>query len=182
MRHRAAFFYRDDGLVASMDPVWLQGAFNALTRLFDIVEIQTKIWKTVGVICSPCREVENQSETLYKRRMTGEGLTYRERQRVRLQCLDFGEDMAESLLGVYRHTHSGVDSEGRRQWETPQPDIEPQTYWMSFPTAEGPWECPVEGCGVRAKTRTSMKVHFLHRHVLEYKEQLKLTTLTTDST
>ena len=29
-RHQAALFYADDGMVASLDPIWMQGAFNAL--------------------------------------------------------------------------------------------------------------------------------------------------------
>ena len=38
--NRAKFLYADDGLVASMDPVWLQGAFETLTVLFDRVELK----------------------------------------------------------------------------------------------------------------------------------------------
>ena len=36
-RHQAELFYADDGMVASLDPVWLQGLFNALVGLFDRV-------------------------------------------------------------------------------------------------------------------------------------------------
>ena len=36
-RHQAALFYADDGMVASSDPAWIQGAFNALVDLFDRV-------------------------------------------------------------------------------------------------------------------------------------------------
>ena len=33
--HCAAFLYTDDGLVVFTDPVYLQGAFDTMTRLFD---------------------------------------------------------------------------------------------------------------------------------------------------
>ena len=38
---------------------------------------------------------------------------------------------------------------------------------MNFPSKGGFWRCPVEGCLGRAATRTVMRVHFLHRHVLD---------------
>ena len=37
--HRTNFYYKDDGLVTSTDPVWLQGAFENLTGLFNRVEL-----------------------------------------------------------------------------------------------------------------------------------------------
>ena len=36
-RHQDALFYADDGMVASSDPLWIQGAFNTLVGLFDRV-------------------------------------------------------------------------------------------------------------------------------------------------
>ena len=38
--HHAAFFYADDGLVASTYPICMHGVFNTLTRLFDRVGIR----------------------------------------------------------------------------------------------------------------------------------------------
>ena len=34
VRHQAALFYAEDGMVVSSDPAWLQGAFTALVGLF----------------------------------------------------------------------------------------------------------------------------------------------------
>ena len=53
-RHQAALFYADDGMVASLDPVWLQGAYNTLVGLFDRVGLQTNVGKTVDMVCHPC--------------------------------------------------------------------------------------------------------------------------------
>ena len=70
--HRATFIYRDDGLVAPMDPFWLQGSFDTLTRIFDRVGIRKNVRKTVGMLCRPCCTVGTQSETAYERQMTEE--------------------------------------------------------------------------------------------------------------
>ena len=43
-------FYADDGMVALLEPVWLQGAFNALVGLFDRVGLQTNSGKTVDMV------------------------------------------------------------------------------------------------------------------------------------
>ena len=58
--HSDAFFYADNRLVASTDPVWLQGVFDTLIRLFDRVGIWKNLWKTVGMLCLPYRAVGDQ--------------------------------------------------------------------------------------------------------------------------
>ena len=55
--HRTEFYCTDDGLVISTDPVWLQGPFDNLTRLFDRVRIWKNVTKTVVMLCRPCRAV-----------------------------------------------------------------------------------------------------------------------------
>ena len=42
-----------------------------------------------------------------------------------------------------------------------------QVYRMSFLTKGEPWRCPVEGFPGKLATRTEMRVHFVHRHVLD---------------
>ena len=78
-RHQAALFYADDGMVASYDPRWLHGEFNTMVGLFDRVGLRKNFGKTVGMVCHPCQAVGNLSEAAYRRRVTGEGPTYRER-------------------------------------------------------------------------------------------------------
>ena len=93
-RHQNAFFYMDYGMVASSDPRWIQGAFSTLVGLFDWVGLRTNAGKTVGMVCCPCQAVGTQSEAAYGRRMTGEGPSYWERQKGRVQCRECGEEMA----------------------------------------------------------------------------------------
>ena len=49
-QHCGVFFYADDGLVASADPEWMQVAFDAPTRLFDTVGLQTNIGNTDMIV------------------------------------------------------------------------------------------------------------------------------------
>ena len=73
-RHQAALFYVDNGMVASTDSRWLQGAFNTLVGLFDRVGLKKNIGKKVGMVCHTCQAAGNLSEPTYKRRVTGERL------------------------------------------------------------------------------------------------------------
>ena len=76
-RHQASLFYDDDGMVASSDPAWFQGTFNALVGLIDRVGLQTNIGKTTGMVCQPCQAAVNIAEAAYGRRITGEENSYR---------------------------------------------------------------------------------------------------------
>ena len=87
-RHQAALFYADDSMVAPFDPRWIQWAFNALVGLFECVGLHTNVGKTVSMKYRPCPEAGNQSEEAYGHNMTGEGPTYRERQKERVECGD----------------------------------------------------------------------------------------------
>ena len=56
--------------------------------------------------------------------------------------------------------------ETRWIWRTPDAGAGPRTFRMNFPEKGGSRSFPVEGCTGRAATRMAMRVHFLHRHVL----------------
>ena len=100
MLHRTAFFYAYYGLVALMHLLWLQGVFDTLTGLFDRVGIWKNARKKVGMLCHPCRVVGTYLDAAYKRRMAGEGLTYRSHQRIWVQCPDCGADLEAGCLVV----------------------------------------------------------------------------------
>ena len=85
-------------MVALSDLRWLQGAFITLVGLFDRVGLWNNVRKTVGMVCLPCQAAGNQLEVAYGRRMTGEGSSYRERQKGRVQCKECGEEMALGLM------------------------------------------------------------------------------------
>ena len=89
-RHQNSLFYVDGGILALSDPVWLQWAFIALVGMFDWVLLRKSIMKTVIMVFCPYHSASTQLEAVYKQRMTGAGLSYRERQRVRVQCSECG--------------------------------------------------------------------------------------------
>ena len=89
--HQTSLFYADNGMVASSDPHWLPWSFNALVGLFKRVGLQTNLGKTVSMVFRLCQAASNQSEAAYRRKMTGEGPTYRERQKERVKCGECGK-------------------------------------------------------------------------------------------
>ena len=103
-RHRAALFYADDGMLASSNPQWPQWAFTQLVGLIDRVGHNTNTDKTVSMTYRLCNTTRNWSEEAYGRLMTGEGPTFRERNRERVTCGDCGNEVATGLLDSHRMT------------------------------------------------------------------------------
>ena len=164
-RHQNSLFYTDDSMVASSDSRWLQGAFSTLVGLFDRVGLLTNSGNTVGMVCLPCQAARTQSEVAYEQRMTGEGPSYRERQKRQVQCKECVKEMALGLMAGRIRMKHGQAAEERWIWSSLSPGEEPQTYWMSLLTVGVSRSCPVEGCPGRTATMTAMRVHFLHRYV-----------------
>ena len=131
--------------------------------MFDWVDPRTNVGKTVWMVCHLCQAAGIQSEAAYECRTTDTGLSYRERQKVRAQCLEYGEDMVLGSLAAHLQTQNGKATRGGHNWGTTPPGGEPYTYLMSFPTTGGLRTCPVEGFMVWAETRTAMQVYFLTR-------------------
>ena len=69
--HQAELFYANNGMVASWDPAWIQGAFNALVGLFDRVGLQKNFGKTFSMVCHPCQAVGNITQAVHGRRSPG---------------------------------------------------------------------------------------------------------------
>ena len=125
-QHQAVLFYSDNGMVASSDPLWLQGAFNTLVGLFDRVGLRENVRKTVGMVCHPWQAAGNLSMEAYGRRFTGVGHTYRERLKGPVACGECGELLvAGSLLShlMTQHRRAVVI---RRQWSTPAAGPDPR--------------------------------------------------------
>ena len=131
------------------------------------MDLQTNVGKTVSMVCHPCQAVENITTAAYGRRITGEGRSYRERQRDRVACEDCGEQLVVASLSSHLMTRHGRAAGQRRQWTTPAKGRVPQEYWISFPAKVGPRTCPVEGCPGKMAMTTAMRVHFVHWYVLK---------------
>ena len=64
----------------------------------DTVVLQTNVRNTVGMVCRSFQTAGTQLEVEYGRRMAGEGPSYQDWQKVRMQCNEYGEDMALVLM------------------------------------------------------------------------------------
>ena len=138
-------FYADDGMVVSLDPTWLQGAFSALIAIFDRVGLQTNVNKIVSMACHPCQAgTGNRTTAGYSQRLTGVGKTFKERQRERVACRECGTEIAAGSMSSHTMTRHGKDSTRRHLW-APQTNGETRLYKMSFPAKDGRRWCPVEG-------------------------------------
>ena len=84
----------DDGLIVSTYLECLQGAFGALTELFDRVGLRKNIGKMVGKIYQLCCSVGEHLYATHKFRMTGKGLTYQSRQKQQVRCPECVMDLA----------------------------------------------------------------------------------------
>ena len=160
-----AVFYADDGMVGALDPEWLQGAFSALVAIFDRVGLQTNVDKTISMACHPCRAGSgNRTTEGYRRRITGDGSSFRERQRERVACGECGAELAAGSLSSHMMARHGKAAPRQHLW-APQTTGGPRVYKINFPTKGGRRQCPVEGCPGVSETRAAMRVHFVHRHV-----------------
>ena len=88
-------------MVVLSDPIWIQGAFNALVAIFDRVGLLTNVGKTVSMVCHPCRAgAGNRTEEEYGRKLTGGGEVLR------------GETMGEGgMRGVWGGSRGRVHVE-----------------------------------------------------------------------
>ena len=154
-------------MVASSDPIWIQGAFNVLVGLFDRVGLQKNVGKTVSMVCHPCQATSGKiTKAAYGNRLTGEGKSYKEQQRDRMECAECGEQLEVGSMLSHLMTRHGKTAGQRCQWTT-HTKAGAQVYRMSFLTNGGPRKCPVEGCPGKMVTSTAMRLHFVHRHVLD---------------
>ena len=85
-RHKHFLFYADDGIITLTYPGWLHVAFSTLVGMFERVVLKRSVGKTVVMVYCPCQLAGTHSEATYKKRMMGAGPSYRERQRVQVQC------------------------------------------------------------------------------------------------
>ena len=59
---KAEFFYSNNGMVASIDPGWIQSVFKMLTGLFYWVGLRTNVINIVGMVYRPFRAAGVRSD------------------------------------------------------------------------------------------------------------------------
>ena len=156
---KEAFLYDDNGILASTNPGWIQSAFDTLMGICDRLGLRTNVCKTVGMVCSPFWAAGVRADEAYNRRMTGEGKSLRQWERV--LCLECGKEMTKgSLVTHHQNQYSvakgGLGSEGGDADVSDRGNY-PRTYRMAFPTQAGSRTFQIKGCSVQASTRTPDK-------------------------
>ena len=94
-------------MLASSDPQWLQWAFTQLVGMFDRLGLNTNTEKMVIMTCRPSTQQGIRSEEAYGRLMTGEGPTFRERNRERVTYGDCGKEVAAESLESHQMKQHG---------------------------------------------------------------------------
>ena len=83
---RNLVFYADDGQIAGRDHIWVQDALTVTLAMFRRVVLENNLKKMKAIICTPGYIWGKWSEATYKRRDTGEGVTFRDRNRLGVSC------------------------------------------------------------------------------------------------
>ena len=76
----------------------------------------------------------------------GEGPFYRERQKGRVQCREYGEEMTDGLMAGHMKTQHGQVAEEIWSWATSDTGEELRTYHIALSDKGGLRSCLVEGC------------------------------------
>jgi RNA polymerase-binding transcription factor DksA len=140
--------------------------------------------KTKAMMVSGGKWLARQSTPAYKRRMTGEGLTYRAKKRRRVQCPLCAEAMTDSYLPDHlryihylrrddnnalnnddddAHNDGEEEKEAESAAEEEEEDDPEITYRMSMISRQDKGACPK--CSIEITSRRGMRRHFMHRHL-----------------
>ena len=109
----AAYFYADNGLIASTQTERLQREFAILTCLFDRVGLSKNTWKAASMACQTCHSPDKMSVEAYERRTTGTGPTVLEIHRRRVHFPEFRDEVAAGLRLMHHHIQHRLGQGGQ---------------------------------------------------------------------
>ena len=106
--------------------------------------LQTNSGKTVVMVYHPFQALGNPTTAAYRRRITGEGQSYREKLRAQVACKERGNMLEVGSLSSNLMTQHGRASGRRREWTNLAAVRVPQVYRVSFPengdSGNAPWK------------------------------------------
>ena len=91
---RNLIFYADGERISGRDHIWVQDALAVPVVMFQRVGLETNLKNTKALVYTPGYIWGKWSEESYKRRSTGEGETFRERNQERVSCTLCGVKVA----------------------------------------------------------------------------------------
>eukprot|EP00956_Cyclotella_meneghiniana_P003690 scaffold4479_cov46-Cyclotella_meneghiniana.AAC.3 len=160
-----ALFYIDDGVIASIDPEYLQEAIDILVDLFEHVGLNTNTKKTEAITCIPGRIRTRQTDESYTRSQLGFA-TAKEWDSRRTACDICGKELSaksmpnhlETVHDVYRSRVINRDLVVRTEARNFNAHI----------SADGKYYCPVPGCIGEGVTKWNLRRHFRDHHPRDY--------------
>jgi len=164
-------FYADNGIIAAPNHQWLQDVLNVLVTLFRKVGLETNVDKTKIMICHPSFIRTHLSDEACKKRLTGEGLSYKDRKQQRVQhqwCL---KPFVASYIDSHRATahHDFECALPALPEALPEDTHVPQFYHISWPRVILHQRRPALDCpftSLNAGT-LAMHRHFQYKHPLD---------------
>ena len=100
-----ALFYADDGMITGIDQARVRASLDIITSSFATVGLKMNACKTEFMVMTGGRHQLRMRTAAYTRRMTGEGTTYDEQRKEKVQCLKCGALVGRPSLK--RHQESG---------------------------------------------------------------------------
>ena len=101
--------YEYNGRIAVRKPILAQKVLKELLRMFDRVGLQINLGKTKAIICTPGFTLSQKDEVAYKHMDTGEGSTFRYRNKTRASCEYCRATMVVLLLRkITERTHGNI--------------------------------------------------------------------------
>jgi len=160
-----AKFYADDGALRDNNPIHLQTALATMEDLFMRVGLYINGRKTKALTITPTISTSSISTTAYKRRMEGEGDSYRDRKKYRISCPICDTEMqARSLHTHYRAKHPTIPIP-RPNDPPAEGDHCPTTYLIMEPNKHATIQCPVNNCTALVRGGWyAIRRHFYFRH------------------
>ena len=144
----ASFFYADDDLLSSTDPVWLQDALDTMCDLCQQIGMKTNVTKTKYMLCLPKAEYTNISAKAYRHRITGEGFSHKERLKQQTRCPNCDKNLSVGSLPHHMRTQHGKEAPKPEPIDAGLilPTANPQTYKLIWPKLQKVCDCPVANC------------------------------------
>ena len=98
---RKLFFYADGGRIVGREHGWVHDALAVTVAMLCRIGLEANLEKTKAMVCTPKFIWEKWGETAYKQRATGEGETFRERKKTRMNFTKYGVTVVASYLKTH---------------------------------------------------------------------------------
>jgi hypothetical protein len=162
---RLTLLYADDSLLGARNSTWLESAAQSLVDILGRLGLEANTTKTKAMTCLPGSIRTSLTDAAYNRRVTGEGMTHRQRQQMKTNCPQCGKELSQSSLLTHLRQQHGMEPDP--SWNINNvvaAQLPPQLYTVSFPAHSPSVECPVGSCHATLTTRTGLRTHFQRRH------------------